>query len=199
MTLRAFLHLFMILSGLLCLAQRDLSGYVQPVYQGEESTGLSIFNTNPESPDGKYLAYIKYKEIVQGDHRGPETEAYLIIKDRFSGKTKKITTVYTTNHNGANALWGIDTLITCQIAHLQDFEVFNVKNGESILGKVRGELGHDARNNIIYFFRSNERMMELHKDRIPFKLKDEGIWTLEVLSGKEKHIVGLEKIKSVFQ
>ena len=65
-------------------AQTDLSKWVNPVYDGEESTALSIFDTNPESPDGKYLAFIKYKEIVKGGHAGPPTEAFLMVKNDVS-------------------------------------------------------------------------------------------------------------------
>lgn len=182
-----------------CFAQVDLSNHVKRVYEGEKSTTLSIFNTNPESPNGRYLAYLKYKEIVKGDHRGPEVEAYLMIKERETAKTTEIATVHTTNHNGANALWVNDTLITCQIEHLQDFEIFNVKSGNSIHGRIRGELGHDARNNLIYFSRSNERLMELHKNRKPFNTSEEGIWTLDIISGKERQIVGLHKVENVFK
>ena len=53
------LFLLFLLTSMMAIqasGQRDLSSYVKPVYKGEESTGLSIFDTNPESPDGKFLA-----------------------------------------------------------------------------------------------------------------------------------------------
>ena len=40
-------------------AQVDLSKWARPVYDGEESTALSIFDANPESPDGKRLYFIR--------------------------------------------------------------------------------------------------------------------------------------------
>ncbi|MEM1136668.1 MAG: hypothetical protein AAGI07_12595 [Bacteroidota bacterium] len=71
------------------LAQLDLSKYVKPVYEGVESTALSIFDTNPESPDGKYLAFLKYNKIVQGGHSGSPVGAYLMIKNRKTKEIKK--------------------------------------------------------------------------------------------------------------
>lgn len=179
--------------------QQNLSKHVVPIHDGPESTGLSIYNTNPESPDGRFLAFLKYKQIVQGGHAGPPTEAYLMIRERATGKTRLLDTVWVTNHNGANAIWINDSLIACQIGHVEDFEVFHAGTGASVSGRIRGELGHKAVHNTIYFSRSNERMRDRHPDRLPFRVSEEGIWRYEVLTGKVEQVVPLSEIIQAFQ
>lgn len=195
-----FLYFFFlaVLMSTSAKGQQLLSEYVTPVYDGEESTGLSIYNTNPESPDGRFLAFIKYKQIVQGGHAGPETEACLMIQERSTGRTRLLDTVWVTNHNGANAIWVNDSLIACQIKHVEDFEVFHAGTGASVSGRIRGELGHKAVQNTLFFSRSNERMQARHPNRLPFKASEEGIWRYEVLTGRMEQVVPLSEIIQVF-
>jgi len=179
-------------------AQRDLSPWVRPVYEGGESTALSIFDTSPESPDGTYLMFVRYPAIVQGGHAGPEVMAEVMVKNRKSGALKKITEAQVTNHNGSNAFWVGDTLLASMVAHQKTFEVFNVVTGKSLFGKIEGELGHKAAGKYIFFSRCNGRRMARHPEREPYRKKEEGLWRLDVSDGTLKQLISKKKIIKAF-
>jgi len=156
-------------------AQRDLSPWIKSVYQEEGSTALSIFDTNPESPNGEKVAFVYYPEIVQAGHQGPEVEAIVMVKNRKSNQVKEICKTWVTNHNGSNAFWVNDSLLATQVAHQKTFEVFDIVSGRSLFGKIEGELGHKVTGNCIFFSRCNSRRMARHPERIPYPKKEEGL------------------------
>jgi len=49
-------------------ALQDWSAHVVPVSKPGEGTAFSIFDTSPESPDGKYICYVEYPQIVHGGY-----------------------------------------------------------------------------------------------------------------------------------
>lgn len=177
---------------------KDFAPFVQPLYNGEESTALSIFDTNPESPDGKHVILVRYKKIVQGGHEGPEVMAELMVKNRITHVLKKITDVEVTNHNGSNAFWLNNTLLATQVEHLQSFEVFDVATGQSVFGKIEGELGHKASSGKIFFSRCNGRKLANHPNRKPYTSSEEGIWCLHSSNGALQKIVSKTTIIDAF-
>lgn len=179
-------------------AQVNLLNKVVPVYDGKESTALSIFDTNPESPDGKNLCFIRYSTIVHGGHGGPVVNADVMIKNISSGKTRKIYDVNTTNHNGVNAIWVNDSIVAFQVNHLKDFAVYNISSGKSMFGLVNGELGHKSFNNTIYYTVCNIRLRSLDSTRTKYNTIDEGIYRLNCLTGEKKQFVTKGDIVKAF-
>jgi hypothetical protein len=181
-----------------CNAQKNLEGEVKPVYNGVESTALSIYDTNPESPDGKYLCFIRYISIVQGGHKGPATKAEVMIKERLTGEIRKIFDVNCTNHNGANAIWVNDTIIAFQVNHLKDFALYNVSAWKLLTGLLNGELGHKSFNNCLLFTVCNSRLREIDSTRQTYNATDEGIYSLNCLTGDKRMIISKSEIVKAF-
>ena len=179
-------------------SQIDYIEYVKPVYIGKESTALSIYDANPESPNGEHICFIKYPNIVQGGHSGPTVNADVMIKNRKTGKTRRIYEVWSTNHNGANAIWINDSLISFQVNHLKDFVVYNINSDQSVFGLVKGELGHKSFGNILIFTICNSRLMALDKTRSPYDSEYEGIYSLNCITGEKTQIVKKNDIIQAF-
>lgn len=180
-------------------AQKDFTNYVKPVYSGIESTALSIYDTNPESPNGEHICFIKYPKIVQGGHSGTPVTAYVMIKNRKTGKTRKIYEVNCTNHNGANAIWINDSLVSFQVNHLKDFAIYNINANQTVFGLIKGELGHKSFGNILIFTRCNQRLLSPDKSRELFPSNNEGIWWINCLSGEKKQVVKKSEIVQTFR
>lgn len=178
--------------------QVKLTQKVKPIYDGNESTALSIYDANPESPDGQHLSFILYPEIAQGGHAGPVVKAFVMIKCRETGETRKIYEINTTNHNGANAIWVNDSLIAFQVNHLKDFEVFNIASDQSMFGLINGELGHKSFQNNIYYSVCNSRLTSINPIRDPYKSENEGINCLNCITGEIKQVATKEQIISAF-
>lgn len=193
----AILCMFL-LSYLNSYSQIDYTKYVKPIYDGKQSTALSIYDTNPESPSGEHICFIKYPKIVQGGFLGPTVKAEVIIKNRRTGAIRNIYEIWTTNHNGANAIWINDSLISFQVNHLKDFVVYNINTDKSIFGLINGELGHKSFNNILMFTICNGRYIKLDKTREPYESKYEAIYSLNCITGKQTQIVKLKDIIHAF-
>jgi len=186
------------LSGIASYAQIDLTGRVRPVYEGVESTALSIFDTNSESPDGKYLCFIRYPAIVRGGHFGPVVKADVMIRNTRTGDTNKIHEIWTTNHNGGNAVWVDAAIVAFQVNHLKDFVVYDVVKNRLLFGPVDGELGHKSFGNTIYYTVCSSRLRSLDASRKPYEAADEGIYRLNVVTGKREQVATKKQIVQAF-
>jgi len=179
-------------------AQINLTSLVNPVYTGKESTAFSIYDVNPESPDGKYICFTRYQTIVQGGHGGPAAKANIMIQERLTGKTRKIYEVTCTNHNGANAVWVNDTIVAFHVNHLKDFAVYNVLRQKSMFGLISGELPHKSFNNSLVYTVCSSRLYEIDTTRTKYSPSEEGIYQLNCLTGKKKMIVAKSEIVKTF-
>ena len=188
-TIKRFALLCLILNNFIYVeAQKDYTRYVKPVHDRKESTALSIYDANPESPDGKHLCYIRYPMIVQGGHSGTPVKADVILKNLNTGNSRKISEVTCTNHNGANAIWINDSLISFMVNHLQGFAIYNINSDQSVFGLVKGELGHKSFGNILIYTKCNKRLLGPDKKRIPFNTEEEGIHALNCKTGETNQI-----------
>ncbi|TDB67414.1 hypothetical protein [Arundinibacter roseus] len=191
-------QLLLFFIGFESLAQKNYSALVQPVYSGNESTALSIYDTSPESPDGKYICFIKYPAIAQGGHLAPPVRAEVMLKNRETGKIFKVKDVYCNNHNGANALWINDSLVAFQTNHFKDFEIYNVHSQKSEFGIIDGELGHKSFGNVIFYSKCNARLLIPDNSRTPYKPQEEGFFSLDCLTGKSKQFIKQSEIIAAF-
>src|SRR5690606_9295523 len=116
--------------------QLDYSQHVGPIYEGKESTALSVYDTDPESPDGKNICFIKYPGIAKGGHLAKPVPASVMIKNRATGKIRKIYDVKCNNHNGANALWVNDSIVAFQLSDFKNFVIYNIKTDQVVLGPI---------------------------------------------------------------
>jgi hypothetical protein len=184
--------------GFESIAQKDYTGFVRAVYNGDESTALSIYDTSPESPDGKYICYIRYPAIAQGGHLAPPVRAEVMLKNRQTEVVTKIKDVTCNNHNGANALWINDSLVAFQESHFKDFEVYNVNSQKSVFGKIAGELGHKSFGNVLFYSKCNARLLIPDQSRTPYDLDEEGIYVFDCLSGNSTQIIQQSEIIAAF-
>ena len=176
----------------------DLTKHVKSLHNGNESTSLSIYDTNPESPDGKHICYIHYSGIVQGGHNSGVIKSDVMIKNRLTGDTKKISEIRTDNHNGANTFWIDNTKIAYMGHYLHYFEVYDIKKNKLLYGPVKGELGHKSFQGKIFFSACNLRLLTPNKFREKFNVNAEGIYCLNVKSGDIKLVVSKKDIHIAF-
>ncbi|MDQ1296414.1 MAG: hypothetical protein QG611_392 [Bacteroidota bacterium] len=179
-------------------AQIDFTQYVKKIYEGKESTALSIYDTNPESPDGNFLSFVRYDKITEGGHFGPVVKADLMIKNKSTGENRQIYKVWCNNHNGSNAIWVNDSLIAFQVTHLKDFVIYNVMSNKVLYGPVNGELGHKSFGNILFYSVCNSRLRVLDKSREPYPARKEGLYSINCINGERKKIVKKSEIINAF-
>jgi hypothetical protein len=187
-----------LLIGAKAVAQSDYSSFVKPVYMGVESTAMSIYDACPESPDGKYVCYIKYPAIAEGGHLAPPVKAEVMLQNRQTEDVVKIKDVSCNNHNGANSLWINDSLLVFQVNHFQDFEIFNVRTQKSVFGIIPGELGHKSFGNLLFYSKCSARLLTPDKTRTPYDKKDEGVYAFDCLTGKSTQIIRKSEIIADF-
>ena len=171
----------------------DLQRCVEPVYQGSESTCLSIYGTSPENPSGTKLCFVRYSEIAQGGHSGPLVRATVCIKDMDSGDVAELSEAEVTNHNGATAIWVDDHLLAFQKLYLNKFEVYDALTRE-LLHQERGELGHRCTTGVIPYAACNHRFRRFNPDAEAIPRDDEGIYTLNPHTKERKQIISLHDI-----
>ena len=185
-------------SGFYSHAQRDYSKYIEPVYKGVESTALSLYDTNPESPDGQHVCFVKYPEIVQGGHLGMPVKAHVMLKNRTTGTTRMIFEVSCNNHNGVNALWINDALLAFQVNDFKDFIVYNIQSNRSVFGLMQGEIGHKSFSNLLFYSLCNSRLLTYDKTRTPYPSAREGIYSLNCMTGETTQVVQQEELIKAF-
>lgn len=196
--LKKALLCFYFLIGFEAIAQKDYTGFVKAVYNGTESTALSIYDTAPESPDGKYICFVRYPAIAPGGHLAPPVRAEVMLKNRQTGVVTKMKEVTCNNHNGANALWINDSLVAFQVSHFQDFEIFNIHSQKSVFEKIAGELGHKSFGNVLFYSKCNARLLIPDKSRTPYDLPEEGIYAFDCLTGKTTQVIQQSNIIAAF-
>jgi hypothetical protein len=190
--------IILLASGLYSCAQLDYSKYVEPVYKGIESTALGIYDTNPESPDGKYICFIKYPEIAQGGHLEMPVKANVMLKNRETGTTRMIFEVSCNNHNGVNAIWVNDSLLAFQVNDFKDFTVYNIQSNRSVFGLIEGELGHKSFGNLLFFSVCNARLLVYDTTRTLYQSGREGIYSLNCITGEITQVVRQDDIIEAF-
>lgn len=197
--MRKLIFVVILLVSVLCsYAQLNYSKYVKPVYEGIESTTLSIYDTNPESPDGKYICFVKYPEIAHGGHLAMPVKANVMLKNRTSGNTRMIFEVLCNNHNGVNAIWINDSLVVFQVNDFKNFTVYNIKSNQSVFGLIDGELGHKSFGNLLFFSVCNARLLVYDKTRTLYQSEHEGIYSLNCITGKITLVVRQDDIVGAF-
>ena len=157
-------------------------GVEGPTVDQWESVGemMSIYNTSPESPDGKRFCYVSYNILSKGN--SDFVKARVMLQERATGKEKVLREVLASNHDGANAIWIDDTTIAFQTESML-FEVVNAATGKLLFGSIIGGLPHRSYGGIIYFSR----------DRISTTRKY-SIWKLDTKTGKTEMIVSTDEI-----
>jgi hypothetical protein len=195
---KIFFVIILLVSGLYSHAQPDYSKFVKPVYRGIESTTLSIYDTSPESPDGKYICFIKYPGIVQGGHLGMPVKANVMLKNRASGTTRMIFEVSCNNHNGVNALWINDSLLAFQVNDFKDFVIYNIHSNRSVFGLTEGEIGHKSFGNLLFYSVCNARLLVYDNTRTLYKSEREGIYSLNCITGEIIQVVRKDDIIEAF-
>ena len=124
------------------------------------SSTFGYFNTCPESPDGKYVAYLRYTTV-------PSTEKNILgeiwIWNRISNDRKKIATIKNPPlHDGVHLTWANNEVIVFQKGKISpigidDYSDYidrnydyicaaNIKTGKKKTFELRGRLGHQAVN-----------------------------------------------------
>lgn len=102
-------------------------------------TGISYYNTTPESPDGRRIAYVRWKEVPQSRPDARPAELWVCTRDRTNHR-KVLDIEACTNHNGARVQWTHDT----RVAYMDGSATYvaDVDTGERVHGPYPGRLGH---------------------------------------------------------
>jgi len=171
----------------------DLRHCAKPVYQGRESTCLSIYGTSPENPSGTKLCFMLYPQIARGRHSGPVIWATVCIKDLDSGDVTELADAEVTNHNGATAIWAGDHLLAFQKTYFNAFEVYDTRTGK-LVHQGRGELGHRCTTGTIPYTVCNHRLHWYDPGAEAVPAVGEGIHTLNPKTGEHTQIISLPDI-----
>ncbi|HMR85398.1 MAG TPA: hypothetical protein PKE30_19775 [Niabella sp.] len=122
----------------------------QQVGRDDASTIFAYYNTTPESPDGKTIAYVRCKaEPVPGK---PKVPAELWVCDRDLQQHRKVADIAGINvHDGAEAQW-VDN---DRIALFDDrkIRIIHIRSGKDLLQKelLAAEIGHDTHNGKVLY------------------------------------------------
>ena len=179
-------------------AVMDCSKHVRPVHECEESTAISIYDTNPESPDGKHICFIKYSGIVRDGHTGAPVRTDVMIKNRETEQSRKIYEASCNNHNGVNAIWINDSLLAFQVGMFKDFVIYDINTNKSVFGLIDGELGHKSFGNILFFSICNSRRQTIDSSLPPLPQEREGIHMMDCLTGKTTLVAAKADIIGAF-
>ncbi len=170
----------------------DLRHCAKPVYQGRESTCLSIYGTSPENSSGTKLCFMRYSQIAKGGHSGPFVWATVCITDLDSGDVTELSEAEVTNHNGATTIWVDNRLLAFQKRYLNKFEVYDTQSGK-LVHQGRGEIGHRCTRGVVPYTVCNRRFLyDPHAAVVADH--DEGIFTLDPHTGEHTQIISLPEI-----
>ena len=155
-----------------------------PIYDGPESTALSIYGTSPESPDGQRICYVRYRELSGRDWQS-RADAELWVCDRDLTNHRKLFAVNVHNHNGANAMWIDNARVAFESA--SGIHVLNVDTGEVVRGPIAGHIGNDAHDHKMLFAPGGGAGTNS-------AVSERGIYELDCDTGKIRQIISSAKI-----
>ena len=118
---------------------RVLKPKIRPLRPEARQTGLSYYNTPPESPDGRRLAYVRWREIPESRPDARPAELWVCARDRTNHR-KVLDIEACTNHNGARVQWTHEN----RVAYMDGNATYvaDVDAGERVHGPYPGRLGH---------------------------------------------------------
>lgn len=118
-------------------------GQEMQVGKGGASTVFAYYDTSPESPDGKKIFYLRYKNEPDDQHKSVSGELW--ICDRNLKNYRLVTEIERMGaHNGASAVWIDNHHIALHDNMI--IRVIDVRNGKDILKKkiVTDCISHNA-------------------------------------------------------
>jgi len=120
---------------------RVLEPEIRLIQPAALQTGLSYYNTTPESADGSHLAYVRWKEIPQSRPDARPAELWVCARD-LTDHRKVLDIEACTNHNGARVQWTHDR----RVAYMDGSSTYvaDVEAAERVHGPYPGRLGHHA-------------------------------------------------------
>ena len=138
-------------------------------------SGLSYYNTTPESPDGSRLAYVRWNEIPQARPEARPAELWVCARD-LTGHRKVLDIEACTNHNGARVQWTHEA----RVAYMDGDATYvaDVDTGERVHGPYPGRLGHHPHDGHVLI-----GAME------PSDLGAPGVYEIDAETGRERQVV----------
>ena len=193
-------HYLLFLALVLLFGQRDANAETWQLYSisypivGEDidkSTGPTVFGINPESPDGKYLAFPEYYEgHAQGDHGATPVPVFIWILNRETGERWLADTATANNHNGANIIWLGNSMIAYHKKRNWSFSVYDLNTRQIIVDDEPGDLPHQAQPDVIYYSVGNWKVPG-ESDREP---EDMGVWKYDIETLTATQMVSTQRI-----
>ncbi|MCF8380777.1 MAG: hypothetical protein K9H49_14480 [Bacteroidales bacterium] len=106
------------------------------------SSALSYYNTSPESPDGRLIAYTRFLSMPQ-EERSEKVPAEIWVCNADLTNHKKIVEINSlTVHNGANVQWLNNNSFAFQDDSVRVVDV----QGNQLIDPIDGEIGHKTLN-----------------------------------------------------
>lgn len=119
---------------------------IRKLSSGDGASSLGYYNTCPESPDGKRVVYVRFVNPPTSARAAAPAE--LFVCDTGSEKHRKLADVTVLVHNSAMAQWIDNRRVVYQTGGRNGGVcVVDVDSGKTMLGPVRGELGHSVVKN----------------------------------------------------
>ena len=163
----------------------------------DHETGPTVFGMNPESPDGKYLAFPQYYDGYSpgdGNAASEAKPAWLKIRNRETGETWTADTVELNNHNGANHMWLGNSMIAYHKRRMWTFSIYDLNTRQVIVDNIYGQLAHKASSDdVIYYTISNGYEPPSGLSDRPYG--DEGLWKYDVNAGTETQLVTVRDVE----
>lgn len=166
-----FFHLFHLTSWFL------FSGFLATA---QNATGLSYYNTCPESPDGQQVAYVKFD--ANANEEGKGASGSLWVCDANLSVHEKLCDIGSLSyHNGASVQW-----VDNQYLAFMDggnIKVLDVRTGQVVYGPFAGSIGHEVyQGKLLYIVNK------------PYGEKGKGVYELNTRSGQHRQVLALEDL-----
>ena len=149
MNVKKTLVLAFIALGFVQCNQKDSFKHGVPVKvsEGDSNSSFSYYNTSPESPDGKYIAYTRFLSSPKEERYEKVHAEIWVCNSDLSNHRRVVSINDIAVHNGARVQW----LDNDSFAFEDDsIRVVNL-NGEPLIKPVSGRLGHDTHEEKILF------------------------------------------------
>ncbi|MCC2683318.1 MAG: hypothetical protein K0R75_217 [Paenibacillaceae bacterium] len=165
---------------------------MEAIVDCEDSTLFSWNGTCPESPDGKYLTYIKMAKLSE-DLKEPLPAQLWVCRTDLTGH-KKLYDFFAHQHNGADQSWIDDRRLVFQGRVEQYscvFYVIDIFSGKLSYGPVYGRIGHSSRKQKILFGVYKEH--DGKNERFP-GIGEKGVYEFDCNTGLSRLVISTENM-----
>lgn len=141
------------------------------VSDGDSNTSFSYYNTSPESPDGKYIAYTKFLSSPKEERYEKVPAEIWVCNSDLSNHRKVVSINDIAVHNGARVQWLDNNSFAFEDDSIRAVNL----DGKALIKPLKGRLGHETHNGKILYsdYDSETGISTIYEYDIPNKKIDE--------------------------